>query len=76
MVFLVSLNLTYMDILYESIIYVNHRGHDRGKNNPGVSESDWGGWGGGWGGGITLSHSSVFLTSVVASMVHIYDGFI
>ena len=57
---------------------MNHRGHDRGKKNTGVRErereSDGGG---GWGvGGITLSHSNVFLTSVVASMVHIYDGFI
>ena len=53
-VFLVSLNHRCMDILYESIIYVNHRGHDRGKKNTGVRESDGGG---GWGvGGLYGSH--------------------
>ena len=39
-VFLVSLNHRYMDILYESIIYVNHRGHDRGKKNTGERERE------------------------------------
>ena len=37
---LVSMDYTYMNILYESIIYVNHRGHDRGKKNSGVREDD------------------------------------
>ena len=68
-----------MNILYESIIYVNHRGHDRGKKNTGERVMG-GGAGGGWGGSLSLSLSlslsGVFLSSVVASMVHIYDRFI
>ena len=43
---------------YESIIYVNHRGHDRGKKTP-ERESDGGG--GGWGDhSLSLSLSPVF----------------
>ena len=30
---MVDMNGTYMNILYESMIYVNYRGHDRGKKN-------------------------------------------
>ena len=40
---MVGMNGTFMNILDECSIYVNHRGHDRGKKNTGVGESDGGG---------------------------------
>ena len=55
---LIEINGQYLKTLYEPTIYVNHRGHDRGKKNTGERERVMGV--GRWGGGGDHSLSPVF----------------